>query len=432
MNTTAKTAPASAGFRRLLAVWNDPLEPTDYVPRFLPWRGLLWAAWAFLLLAGAIGLAQRFLQGHLPAGYGSYVPWGLWIAIYFHGVGMAGGAFFIGALGYVLNWPGFQQGKNLRLVIVLAIASIVPAFFGVWLDLGHLDRFQFIFLRPNFTSMMAFNAWMYSVFMGVAALCWLLSYFKDAGWRPALTAWQKPLLCLAILFAMLFPSQSGAFFGVVDAKAYWHSALLPVLFLTSALTSGAAMLLFTRVLTNAGGGYHTTELEREEEHAMMARLRVFLIAGLIAYFMLEFAEFSISLWNPVAHAPALELVLWGPYWWVFWIIHLTIGGLLPLALLLSQRRFGWTIAALLVGICFISARLNVLVPGQAVGELAGLQEAYHHDRLTYIYHATTMEYLVGFFCVALGMTVFVAGRTVNRLVRDWFAARAPGFGKEAL
>jgi protein NrfD len=205
-----------------------------------------------------------------------------------------------------------------------------------------------------------------------------------------------------------------------------------VLFLTSALTSGAAMLMFTRVLTNAAGGYYTTDVERQEEHAMMARLRVFLIAGLIGYCMLEFAEFSIALWSPVAHAPALELVLFGPYWWVFWIIHLAVGGLLPLALLLTQRRFGWTIAALLVSVCFISARLNVLVPGQAVGELAGLQEAFQHDRLNYIYHATAMEYLVGLFCIALGMTVFVAGRTVNRLVRDWFAARAPQFGKEAL
>lgn len=432
MNATSKSPSNASGIGRVFAVWNDPPQPTDYVPRFLPWRALLWAAWALLLLAGAVGLTQRFLQGHLPAGYGSYVPWGLWIAIYFHGVGMAGGAFFIGALGYVLNWPGFQHGKNLRLVIVLAVAAIVPAFFAVWLDLGHLDRFQSIFLRPNFTSIMAFNAWMYSAFMGVAGVCWGLSYLKDAGWKPALTAWLKPLLCLAILFAILFPSQSGAFFGVVDAKPYWHSALLPVLFLTSALTSGAAMLMFTRVLTDAGGGYQTTVQEQQEEHAMMARLRLFLIVGLIGYFVLEFAEFSIALWSPVSHAPALELVLFGPYWWVFWIIHLGIGGLLPLALLFVHWRFGWTIAALLVGVCFISARLNVLVPGQAVGELSGLQEAFHHDRLTYIYHATGMEYLVGLFCVALGMTIFVAGRTVNRLVRDWFAARAPQFGKEAL
>ncbi|MFN2316432.1 MAG: NrfD/PsrC family molybdoenzyme membrane anchor subunit, partial [Gemmatimonadales bacterium] len=281
---------------------------TDYVPRYQVWRRLLWIAWTVMLVLGTIGLIQRFVQGHLPAGYGSYVPWGLWIAIYFHGVGMAGGAFFIGALGYLLGWPGFQRGKNLRLVIVLALSAIVPAFVAVGLDLGHMLRFPSIFLHPSFTSMMAFNAWMYSAFVVVAGVCWWLSYLKDAGLRPSLTGWLKPLLSLAIVFAMLFPSQSGAFFGVVGAKPYWHSALLPVLFLTSALTSGAALLLFARVLTNAAGGYQVTPQEQAEEHWMMNRLRIWLVVGLITYVGFEFAEFSIAFWSPTSHAPALELV----------------------------------------------------------------------------------------------------------------------------
>lgn len=429
MNTTVVSSSTQP---RSLAVWGEKPEATDYVPRYLPWRALLWLGWAILLAAGSVGVYQRFTQGHLPAGYGSYVPWGLWIAIYFHGVGMAGGAFALGALGYVMNWPGFQHGKNLRLVTVLAFAAMLPAFFAVWLDLGHLDRFHLIFLQPNFTSMMAFNSWMYSAFLAIAVVAWLLSYLKDAAWSPALTSWLKPVLCLGIFFAVLFPGQSGAFFGVVDAKSYWHSALLPVLFLTSAITSGAAMLMFTRVLTNASGGYQTTDVEREEEHAMMGRLRKTLLAGLGLYFALEFAEFSISLWNPVSHAPAVDLVLWGPYWWVFWIVHVLIGGVLPLLLLFSRVRYAWTFAALLIGVCFISARLNVLIPGQAVGELRGLQEAFQQERLSFIYHATGMEYLVGLFCVAMGMTIFTLGRIVNRIVRNWFAARAPGFGKEAL
>jgi molybdopterin-containing oxidoreductase family membrane subunit len=98
---------------------------------------------------------------------------------------------------------------------------------------------------------------------------------------------------------------------------------------------------------------------------------------------------------------------------VFWIIHLFIGGLVPLALLSSKWRFGWTIAAVLVSVCFISARLNVLIPGQAISEIHGLQEAFQDDRLRYIYHATPMEYFVGLFAVALGMAIFVIGRRVN-------------------
>jgi Ni/Fe-hydrogenase subunit HybB-like protein len=47
---------------------------------------------------------------------------------------------------------------------------------------------------------------------------------------------------LGVLLIVMVPSQSGAFFGVVDAKPYWHSALLPILLFVSAMTAGAATL----------------------------------------------------------------------------------------------------------------------------------------------------------------------------------------------
>ena len=174
-------------------------------------RMLLWATWIVLLGLGAIGVYQRFTQGHLPAGYGSYVPWGLWVALYFHGVGIAGGAFAVGAGGYVLDLPGFRSRRVLRTVIVLSIAAILPAFMGVWFDLGHMERSHRIFTSPAFTSMMTFNAWMYIIFVIGVAVAWMLSFRKESGWL-------KPVLCLSLVFSVLFPSQSGAFFGVVDAK----------------------------------------------------------------------------------------------------------------------------------------------------------------------------------------------------------------------
>jgi molybdopterin-containing oxidoreductase family membrane subunit len=105
----------------------------------------------------------------------------------------------------------------------------------------------------------------------------------------------------------------------------------------------------------------------------------------------------------------------GPYWWVFWIIHLLLGGAVPLVLFISLRPVLWALAAFLVAITFLCARLNVLVPGQAVSEIQGLQEAFHHDRLTYIYHATVMEYLVGLFLLAVGMAVFFVGERISVL-----------------
>ncbi|GAB4130946.1 MAG: polysulfide reductase NrfD [Thermogutta sp.] len=375
-----------------------------------PIKYALWALWLIALAVGLVGVYQRWAMGHLPAGYGSFVPWGLWVAIYFHGVGIAGGAFLLGAGGFLLDWPGFRHPATLRMVIVLSVAAIIPAFMGVWLDLGHMERASYIFLSPNFNSMMTLNAWMYTAFIILAAVCWLLSFQPNSGWL-------KPLLAPAILFSILFPSQSGAFFGVVEAKGFWHSALLPMLFLASAITAGCAALFAVRALLGPGA-------ESVQEHeAALNRLRIVTLIGLAVYFVFEFAEFSIALWNPEVHAPAIELILRGPYWWVFWIVHLILGGILPFALFLTRRRDFWWIAAVLVAVCFISARLNVLIPGQAVGELEGLQEAFHHERLKYIYHATPMEYFVGLFLLAVGMAVFFVGNKINDLAARRFGSQ---------
>jgi len=382
------------------------------------WQSVAVIAWLVTLAVGAVGMYQRFTQGHLPAGYGSYVPWGLWVALYFHGVGIAGGVFALAALGYIFEWPGFTSRASLRAAIVISAAGILPAFMGVWLDLGHLERALAIFTRPAFTSMMAFNAWMYGVFIVVAALAWWLTFRDDREWL-------KPLLGLGILFCVLFPSQSGAFFGVVDAKPYWHSALLPMMFLTSAFAAGSATLLLVRVLQGRWGLAGWDEGVRQDYEQAIARLRGICLVAVAVYFVFEFAEFSIVFWSPFSHAPALELVLFGPYWWVFWIVHLLLGGLVPMGLFLLRRRGAWTFAAALVALCFISARLNVLVPGQAVAEIQGLQEAFQHERLRYIYHATTMEYMVGAFLFGFGVAVFLVGSWISA----WLARRlAPSTG----
>lgn len=365
---------------------------------------LLFPVWIGLLAVGLVGVYQRLTQGHLPAGYGSYVPWGLWVALYFHGVGIAGGAFAVGALGYLADWPGFRNGPVLRTTIVLSMACILPAFLGVLLDLGHMERAASIFTSPSFISMMTFNAWMYSAYMVITAGIWWLSFRRDSGWI-------KPLIFLAALLSVMFPSQSGAFFGVVDAKPYWHSALLPMMFLASAIAAGTATLLIVRALHPGLPGHESA----------LARLRTLVMVAVGVYFLFEFAEFSIVLWNPTAHAPALELVMFGPYWWVFWIVHLAVGGLLAMALLALRRPMAWTLGSLLAAVCFVSARLNVLVPGQAVSEIRSLQEAFQHPRLTFMYDATAMEYFVGCFMLAVGMAVFVIGQKISDAVAAWQA-----------
>jgi protein NrfD len=362
---------------------------------------VLLALCGIALVIGAIGVVQRFLTGERFVGYGSYVPWGLWVALYFHGVGISGGVFAVGVIGYLLGIRGLRE--SLRVTVWVSVVALAVGLLAIWMDLGQQWRAYRIILDPSFTSMLAFNSWMYVFFFVASAICFLLTFNKAS---PSAandrSGWLVPLLIPGLVMAIAYPSQSGAVFGVVDAKPYWTTSLMPVLFLASAVTAGAAVLLLVHTFLTP------------EDIPMTAQplqlLRHVTAGGVIGYFVLEFAEFSVVWWSPISHArESVDLILYGPFWWVFWIVHLG-GGLIALLLLMLGRSMpAIGTGAFLVALTFVSTRLNIVIPGQSVEQLKGLREAFTHPRLSYYYQATPNEYLVALFLGALGVALTYAG-----------------------
>ncbi|MFH0824788.1 MAG: NrfD/PsrC family molybdoenzyme membrane anchor subunit [Pseudomonadota bacterium] len=378
----------------------------EYCPPAATCDKFLWILWIALSVAGVFGISQRFIGGHTAAGYGSYVPWGLWIGLYFLGVGISGGTFIIGTVGYLFEIRGFSKRSDLRTTIVLSLAALLPAFIGVTLDLGRPERLFNILAYPSFTSMMAFNGWMYNIFMVIAVIAWLLS-FSDR------SPWLKPILVTAAFFSVLFPSQSGVFFEAVRTNAFWHSPILSVLFLASAIALGGAGLV---VVKGAMGPDSGSDSDVQTHHAALSGLRVVAAFAVIVYLVFEFAEFSIAFWNPGSHSPNVVYLLFGDYWPVFWILHVFAGSLIPLALFSTGSKGAWAAASVLLLVGFAAARMNVLIPGQIAGQIAGLQQAFQDVRLMYSYHPTTMEYLVGCSMPAVGMAVFYIGMRLTATI----------------
>ncbi|MFH0728575.1 MAG: NrfD/PsrC family molybdoenzyme membrane anchor subunit [Pseudomonadota bacterium] len=357
--------------------------------------------WGIAFILGLYGLVTKFSTAERLAGYGSYVPWGLWIAVYFHLIGIAGGVFAVSVIGYFLNIAGFRE--SLRVTLVVSGICVLCGLFSVWLDLGQPFRAANIMFFPNFGSMMAFNAWMYNVFFLVIVVIFVLSLNKDRQTdRNDKSGWLIPLLSLGFLLSIAYPSQSGAFFGVVDAKPFWNSPLLPLLFLGSAITSGAAVLLLVYLFV-----FNISFTISEHPFKM---LRYTIIGGIVFYFICEFAEFSLVFWSPNSDIrEAVRLVMFGPFWWVFWGVHLG-GAFLALFLLLFGRTANAVgTGAFVVAVTFISARLNILIPGQAVAQLKGLQDAFYHSRLRFDYAPSVNEYLVAIFVAAMAIGLMYAG-----------------------
>ncbi len=391
-----------------------------------------WGLTIIALLVGLIGLGDRLLNGHIHANYGSYVPWGLWVAGYIYLIGLSAGAFLMSALVYVFKVKALE--KIGKLALLTALATLVGALLSIWLDLGHMGRVWRMMLTTNFTSVMGWMAWLYSLYFVLLLIeFWfairtdLVNHKNDPGLKGMLCrilsfgntdasdeAHERDAKRLQILgsigipLAVAFHGSVGAIFGAVGARPYWNSGLTPIIFLIGALLSGGALLAFVAYYWGPGNG--------DEEHKNIVMLIGKIVLGLLAFdVLLEYAEVTISLWSAVpSETESLKLILFGNYWWVFWFVHLGLGVVIPGLMLIFGRKNPRmvAIAGFLIAFTFISVRLNIVIPGLAVPELEGLRHAFSGPGLSFDYFPSLMEWLVLVFTVSISALVFMLGKTL--------------------
>jgi protein NrfD len=138
--------------------------------------------------------------------------------------------------------------------------------------------------------------------------------------------------------------------------------------------------------------------------------------------VLQWSEISIGYYAAIpTYSQGLDLILWGPYWWVFWIVQLGLGIVLPLLLIAlagrSQMFLG--LASGLVAFTALSTKLNLVVPAQAVPEFEELRESYTGVGLYYNYFPTAMEWLVGLWIVGVvALLALIGYRIMARQTRQ--------------
>jgi Ni/Fe-hydrogenase subunit HybB-like protein len=393
------------------------------------------------LVVGSPAMYERATQGLNPVAFGSYVPWGLWVAFYLFFLGLSAGAFLITILTYVVGMKRFEAIGPLSAFTVL-VALIVEVQFILY-DLGTMHRafYQFI-LTPSFTSLMT---WMFVLFNAMLVIYFFKTYFllrgpiidraargeRGAGFYRLLAlgrteydesmrrADEKRVHALAwvsLPVGLFFYGINGAFFAVLMNRPIWNNAFTPLLFILAALLSGGALITF---LTHAFLSSKRPDGRKAEAASPscdsgiicmdLGRIVLFL---LFVFLLLEGMQFFIGYQTARTDiVTALDHMVTGPQAWTFWVVHLLLGSLLPIVLLLgwghSPKAVAW--ACLLIVITFPAVRYNFIVPDLAIYKLEGLDAAFTHNRLTTDYAPNLNEWMVSIWVMATGLLVFVLG-----------------------
>ncbi|MBM4461595.1 MAG: polysulfide reductase [Chloroflexi bacterium] len=356
------------------------------------------------LLAGSWGLYSRLIFGERDVNYGSYVIWGLWVAMYLFFAGVAAGGFMLATLDLLFRVPVFRgTGK---VALWGALVSLAAALVSIWFDLGHMERIWKVYLQGNPGSVMFQMVLGYTVF-GLIVLVSLILALR----RPE-SSLLRVIMAVGLPVALFVSGAIGALLGVNAARPFWHVGLFPVQFPVFSLASGAAMMLV------AIGLFGTRQDPNRPRQLWILSLISVVLLVVKLYFM--WADYSQSIYGNVPmNVAAVNQVLYGRYWWAFWILQIAIGTLIPI-IVLTQRRLaqhngwaGWMGLLILVG--YAVARALIIFPALSVPELTALTTAFSGPHLTFDYFPSLMEWSVTAGIVGVAVLAFLIGTDRLRL-----------------
>ena len=271
-------------------------------------------------------------------------PWGWQVPAYCWTKGIGSGALAIPAIAMALG----KLASNRLLDITLStIAWLFTAITTALLvaDLEHKARFLRVVFSPQSRSWLARGAFILISYSALTGAFW---FGAVLGIHAVTTA----LLWPTVLVGFLAAVYTAFLFGQCEGRDLWQTPLLPVHLIVQALLCGAAVLAL--LPASAGGSAATLSVAR-----------LALAFGLISHLGIVTAEFLMPHSTDNA-AYAARLITDGPFGPYFWIGVVSLGGIMPLGLLVLTLTWTTMLSAVLslAGLlifewCFVMAGQSV-------------------------------------------------------------------------
>jgi molybdopterin-containing oxidoreductase family membrane subunit len=315
---------------------------------------LLLALGALVTLAGLAAALFVEQHGHIVTGMNNQVVWGLPHVFAIFMIVAASGVLNVASIGSVFGQSAYKPHAPLSALLCLAL--LAGGLMVLMLDLGRPERIIVAATHYNFTSVFAWNIFLYSG-MSAVVVVYLWTMFERR-----FNGYTKPAGVAVLIWRFVLTSGTGSIFGFLVARQAYQSALLAPLFIVLSFGWGLALFLLVQRALRVMDGH---PLPHETERRMARLLGIFVAASLylVTVYHLTNAYF--------ARQGAFEAFILlgrdggGTFALLFWAGFVVVGSLLPL-LLLFHPKFAdtrWTFAAAALVVLGAFAWLFVFIIG---------------------------------------------------------------------
>lgn len=279
-----------------------------------------------LLLAGLGAFHTMEEHGHIVTGMNNQVVWGMPHVVAIFMIVAASGVLNVASMGSVFGKKIYKVRAPLSGLLCLAL--LAGGLMVLMLDLGRPDRIMVAATHYNFTSVFAWNVFLYSGMFAIVALyLWTL---MERRMQP----YSKPAGLMAFIWRLVLTTGTGSIFGFLVARQGYGSAILAPMFIVMSFAWGLAVFYIVQAAMFAWNGL---VLQPAILRRMKNLLGIF-VAG-TAYFV---AACHLTNFYFARQADFEHFILFqgGVYPLLFWLGFAGVGTLLPLILVFHPALGG--------------------------------------------------------------------------------------------
>jgi len=284
------------------------------------------------------------------------MPLGLPIATYFYLTGLSAGSFIISTMAYGFGMIRFKPIGKIGVVMAVLLLMVAPMILLV--DLEQPFRFWHLILYLRVTSPITWGTFLLTLY---PMNCMVYGYFMFKGDLKR----TKFFGLIGIPLALLVHGYTGFILALGKARVLWNTAIMPPIFLVSAMVSGIALMILVVIAKE-----FIVRRKEEPDRALIYALGKFLIASIVLDLLLIGIDLSVLLTSTTEAYKAALMLLSGEFSSLFLGVELGLGGIVPLLLLLSPftRRSipAFAVASILVMIGIFAMRCIMVIGGLSI------------------------------------------------------------------
>ncbi len=284
------------------------------------------------------------------------MPLGIPIAAYFYLTGLSAGSFIISTMAYGFGMVRYKPLGKIGVVMATLLLMVAPMI--LLIDLEQPLRFWHLIIYLRITSPITWGTFLLSLY---PMNCMVYGYFMFKGDLKR----TKIFGLLGIPLALMVHGYTGFILALGKARVLWNTAIMPPIFLVSAMVSGIALMILVVIVKD-----FILLRKKDPDRTLIYALGNFLVASIVLDLILIGIDLSVLLTSTTEAYKAAQMLLNGRFSLLFLGLEVGLGSIVPLLLILfpfTKRSIpAFALASILVMVGIFAMRCIMVIGGLSI------------------------------------------------------------------